>query len=155
MKIEARLFLWVTAFMLVVSGIYAYWTHINTQTAIPKTVEWAGLAGMVLSAGLLGISGSFFWFVSRRIDPRPEDRSDAEIAEGAGELGFFSPGSYWPIALAGAATVTGFAAAFWQVWLLIIGVAFLLLAVGGLLFEYYVGQNEANEATASHSSLKD
>ena len=47
-------------------------------------------------AGLTGLIGGFFWFVSRRIDARPEDRKDAEIADGAGELGFFSPGSYWP-----------------------------------------------------------
>ena len=37
-------------------------------------VEVAGLAALILSGGLLGISGSFFWFVSRRIDARPEDR---------------------------------------------------------------------------------
>ena len=60
----------------------------------------AGTAALLLSGGLLGIGGSFFWFVSRRIDARPEDRNDAEIAEGAGELGFFSPGSYWPVAIA-------------------------------------------------------
>ena len=47
--------------------------------------------------------GGFFWFVSRRIDLRPEDRPDGEIAEGAGEIGFFSPGSYWPFGLALAA----------------------------------------------------
>ena len=66
---------------------------------------------LVLSGGLLGLSGSFFWFVSRRIDARPEDRKDAEIADGAGELGFFSPGSYWPVALAVGAVMTavGFA----------------------------------------------
>ena len=56
------------------------------------TSRSAGVAALILSGGLLGISGSFFWFVSRRIDPRPEDRADAEIAEAAGELGFFSPG---------------------------------------------------------------
>ena len=53
--------------------------------------------------------GGFFWFVSRRIDPRPEDRQDAEIADGAGEIGFFSPGSYWPFGLALSAAVTGLA----------------------------------------------
>ena len=98
-----------------------------------------GVAALILSGGLLGIPGGFFWFVSRRIDPRPEDRSDAEIAEAAGDLGFFSPGSYWPVTLAGAATVSGLALAFSQVWLLLVGFAFLMFAVGGLLFEYYIG----------------
>ena len=77
--------------------------------------------------------------MSRRIDPRPEDRSDGEIAEAAGELGFFSPGSYWPIAIAGAATVAGTGLAFVQMWLVIVGVVLILSAVGGLLFEYYIG----------------
>jgi hypothetical protein len=94
---------------------------------------------MVLSGGLLGIAGSFFWFVSRRIDPRPEDRDDAEIAEAAGELGFFSPGSYWPLGIAAAATVAGVGLAFTQLWLVIVGVLLIMFTVSGLLFEYYIG----------------
>ncbi len=134
MKIEARLFLGVAVFCWVAAAIYGWWTH-HAQ----GHVEVAGLAALILSGGLLGISGSFFWFVSRRIDPRPEDRNDAEIAEAAGELGFFSPGSYWPLGIAGAATVAGLGLAFFQIWLLLVGVVLILFAVGGLLFEYYIG----------------
>ncbi len=36
------------------------------------------------------------------MDARPEDRKDGEIAEGAGELGFFPPYSWWPLWCAGA-----------------------------------------------------
>jgi hypothetical protein len=134
MKAEARIFLLVASFCWLASIMYGIWTA-KTQ----GHVEVAGLAALILSGGLLGISGSFFWFVSRRIDARPEDRGDAEIAEAAGDLGFFSPGSYWPIGLAGAATVVGTGLAFYQMWLVIIGVLILLFAIGGLLFEYYVG----------------
>ncbi|MEN3361569.1 MAG: hypothetical protein V7637_5551, partial [Mycobacteriales bacterium] len=81
--------------------------------------------------------GSYFAFVARRIDPRPEDRPEAEIAEGAGELGFFSPGSYWPIGIALSAAVGGLALAFWEVWLIAIAFALIMATVGGLLFEYY------------------
>lgn len=152
MRMESRIFLIVAGFLVMATALYAWWTW-SYQTG---GMEPVGVVGLLLSAGLCGIIGSYFSFVARRIDARPEDRPDAEIAEGAGDLGFFSPGSYWPIALAGAATVTGLAAAFWQVWLLIIGVAFVLLAVGGLLFEYYVGQNDANESSiASHTSLEE
>jgi hypothetical protein len=35
--------------------------------------------------------------------------------------------------------VIGIALSLAQVWLLIIGVLFLLFSIGGLLFEYYVG----------------
>ena len=136
MKVEARLFLGVAVFCWLVAVGYGIWTD-QTQ----GHVEVVGVAALILSGGLLGIPGSFFWFVSRRIDPRPEDRSDAEIAEAAGDLGFFSPGSYWPVTLAGAATVVGVGLAFVQVWLLIVGVLLLLFAIGGLLFEYYIGGN--------------
>ncbi|MDT4903044.1 MAG: hypothetical protein QOH52_1060, partial [Pseudonocardiales bacterium] len=60
-------------------------------------------------------------------------------AEAAGDLGFFSPGSYWPVGLAGAATVAGLGLAFSQLWLLIVGLVLLMFMIGGLLFEYYIG----------------
>lgn len=134
MKIEARIFLVVAVFCWVAATVYGFWSN-----AAYGHVEWAGLAALILSGGLLGISGSFFWFISRRIDPRPEDRADAEIAEAAGELGFFSPGSYWPLGLGGAATLTALGLAFVQVWLVLVGAAAILFNVGGLLFEYYSG----------------
>ena len=134
MKIEARIFLWIALFCFAAAAVYGWWTdHDSGQ------VEVAGTTALVLSGGLLGIGGSFFWFVSRRIDARPEDRNDAEIAEGAGELGFFSPGSYWPLGIAMSATVAGVGMAIFQVWLFILGILLILFSSGGLLFEYYVG----------------
>ena len=134
MKLEARIFLWIALFCFAIAAVYAWWTERDYSR-----VEVAGTAALVLSGGLLGIGGSFFWFVSRRIDARPEDRNDAEIAEGAGELGFFSPGSYWPIGIALAGTIAGLGMALFQIWLFATGVVLILSTVGGLLFEYYVG----------------
>ena len=107
MKVEARLFLGLAVFFWATAVLYGFWSSRDQGH-----VEVAGLAALILSGGLLGITGSFFWFVSRRIDPRPEDRGDAEIAEAAGELGFFSPGSYWPLGIALAAMLTGVGFAF-------------------------------------------
>jgi hypothetical protein len=135
MRMEARIFLVLTLFCWVAAAVYGFWSSHTTT----HRIEWAGFAALILSGGLLGITGSFFWFVSRRIDPRPEDRSDAEIAEGAGELGFFSPGSYWPIGIASGATMAGLGLALVQIWLVLIGVIMILFMVAGLLFEYYVG----------------
>ena len=130
MKVEA-LFFNSLAVLLAASGVvYGVWAE-----------EPIGTTALFLSAGLTGLIGLFFWFVSRRIDARPEDRKDAEIADGAGELGFFSPGSYWPLGLAGAAGLMGLALAFWYYWLIIIAIFALLVTIGGLLFEYYHGQN--------------
>ncbi|MCW2539737.1 MAG: ctaF [Frankiales bacterium] len=134
MKLEARIFLWIALFCFATTAVYAWWTDHDLHE-----IEWAGTAALALSGGLLGLGGTFFWFVSRRIDARPEDRNDAEIAEGAGELGFFSPGSYWPVGIALAALVTGFGFALVQYWLVAFGVILILATVGGLLFEYYVG----------------
>jgi hypothetical protein len=140
MKSEARIFLTVAVFCWVAAIGYGIWTSLPNSFS-HGNLEPVGVASLILSGGLLGIPGGFFWFVSRRIDPRPEDRADAEIAEMAGDVGFFSPGSYWPIGIAGAATMIGIALAFEQVWLIIVAVIGLMFAVGGLLFEYYIGGN--------------
>jgi cytochrome c oxidase subunit IV len=136
MRTEARIFQLVAVFLFVLAAVY------GISTAHSRTgLEPVGVAALILSGGLCGIIGTFFAFVSRRIDARPEDRPDADIAEGAGELGFFSPGSYWPLGVALAATLAGAGLAFVQLWLVIIGVVLILGSAAGLLFEYYVGQN--------------
>lgn len=140
MKSEARIFLGIAVFCWLAAIAYGVWTA-QPNSFSHGHVEFVGVVALTLSGGLLGIPGSFFAFVSRRIDPRPEDRSDAEIAEMAGDLGFFSPGSYWPVGLAASATVIGVALAFAQVWLIVVGVLLLMFMVGGLLFEYYIGGN--------------
>ena len=110
MKVEALIFAVISTFLFIAAIVYGFWSR-----------EPIGTTALALSGGLTILVGGFFWFISRRIDPRPEDRKDADIAEGAGELGFFSPGSYWPFAVALAAA--------------------LMITIGGLLFEFYVGQN--------------
>jgi putative Mn2+ efflux pump MntP len=129
-KVEALIFNIIAFFCVVAGVVYGLWAR-----------EPIGTTALILSGGLTGLIGGFFWFVSRRIDARPEDRKDADIADGAGELGFFSPGSYWPFGLALSAALMGLALAFFYSWLILIAGAALLITIGGLLFEYYVGQN--------------
>jgi hypothetical protein len=133
-KVESLIFNLIAFLAITAAVVYGLWAQ-----------EPIGTTALVLSGALCGLIGGFFWFVSRRIDPRPEDRADAEIAEGAGELGFFSPGSYWPVGLAAAATVVGIGLSFVQVWLVIVGALILLFMVGGLLFEYYIGGRQPLE----------
>ena len=85
------------------------------------------------------IVATFFRFVARRLDTRPEDYEAAEVSDGAGELGFFSPHSWWPILIALSASVTAVGLALWQPWLFVAGIGFILAAVAGLVFEYYIG----------------
>ncbi|MFF5990496.1 cytochrome c oxidase subunit 4 [Prauserella flavalba] len=135
MKVEARIFDIVTVFAFLVAIVYAVMTGYMTNDG----VEPIGTVALILTGALALLVGSYFRFVSRRIEPRPEDREEAEIADGAGELGFFSPGSYWPVALAACAALGGVALAFFQIWLLILAIIALLIAVGGLVFEYHTG----------------
>jgi hypothetical protein len=132
-KVEALIFNLIAVFCIAAAAVYGIWSH-----------EPIGTTALILSGGLTALIGGFFWFVSRRIDARPEDRKDAEIADGAGELGFFSPASYWPFGLALSAGLMGLALAFYYPWLIALAGAALLITIGGLLFEYYVGQNASS-----------
>lgn len=134
MKIEAKLFEILTVFFILVAIVY------GAFTALSRTgIEWAGLTAICLSAGLTLIVGTYFRFVARRLDTRPEDYEDAEIADGSGDLGFFSPGSYWPILMAGAAGLVGISLAFFEPWLIAFAAVAMIATVAGLVFEYYVG----------------
>jgi hypothetical protein len=127
MKVESRIFEIITAFFFIAAIIYTVLSH-----------EPVGIAALFLTGGLSLIIGTYFRFISRRLEERPEDNPEAEVSDGAGDVGFFSPGSYWPISVAACAALCGIALAFWHVWLLVIGGVLLLLAVGGLVFEYHV-----------------
>lgn len=126
MKVEARLFDVTTGFFFLSAIVYGLWAK-----------EPVGTVALILTGGLSLIIGSYFHFIARRLAQRPEDNPDAEISDGAGELGFFSPGSYWPVALAASAALGGFALAFWQIWLLVIALSLVLITIGGLVFEYH------------------
>lgn len=140
MRSEWRVFGVVSFFLAVAGVIYGFWT-----AGADGRVEWIGTTALALSFLLTAMCAGFFWFVSRRIDPRPEDRADGEIADGAGEIGFFSPGSYWPFGLALSMTVAGLGLAFWQLWLLGAGLVAVTFATCGLLFEYYTGTRRTAE----------
>ena len=127
MKVESRLFEIVTVAIFVMAIVYAVLAQ-----------EPVGVAALFLTGGLTLIVGTYFRFVSRRLEERPEDNPEAEVSDGAGDVGFFSPGSYWPIVVAGSAALVGISLAFFYVWAIIISGVILLMAVGGLVFEYHI-----------------
>jgi Cytochrome c oxidase subunit IV len=129
MKVEARIFEITTVFFFISALIYGLWSK----------GEPVGTAAITLTGGLTFIVGTYFRFVSRRVRVRPEDDASAEISDGAGELGFFSPGSYWPFGMALGATVLGYALALGQWWMVAIGAAVVIGTVTGLVFEYHTG----------------
>jgi hypothetical protein len=141
MKTEYKIFGIVTLFLFMACGLYAWWSWYDTT---PHQVEWVGVVALALSGLLCLMCGGYFWFVSRRIDLRPEDRDQAEIADGAGEIGFFSPGSYYPFGLGLAALTAGIGLVYLYWWLVAVGIVAVLMAAAGLLFEYYTGARKAH-----------
>jgi Cytochrome c oxidase subunit IV len=131
MKVESRIFEICTAFFFLCAIVYGVLSK-----------EAVGIVGLTLTGGLSLIIGTYFRFVSRRLETRPEDNPDAEVSDGAGELGFFSPGSYWPIGLAAGAALVGISVAYWMIWALVISGAILIFMVGGLLFEYHLPRSD-------------
>jgi hypothetical protein len=125
MKFGARLFLFLAAFYGVVTVIY--WQLAN---------EPVGITALALSAGLALIIGYYFWFINRRTNGvLPEDNLEGEIADAAGEIGFFSPHSWWPLPVAAAATAVGLSLIIgW--WMTLIAVGALIVSILGFVLEY-------------------
>ena len=135
MKIEGYVFAFIAVFLVPVTIIY--WVLSQDPT---------GTTCLALSIGLTFMVGYYLLFTARRMEARPEDRPDAEISEGSGEVGFFPPHSWWPIALAGAFSVTMIGLVIGP-FLALMGIMVLVVATLGLLFEYYVGINRSQGQT--------
>jgi hypothetical protein len=125
MRVEGYLFAAIAVFLGGTDVVYWFTSHDPT-----------GTTALALGTGLGALVGVYLLFAAGRMDPRPEDRDDADISEGAGELGFFSPYSWAPLWCALAAAVCFLGIVFgW--WLFFIGAAFAVPAVGSMVFEYY------------------
>jgi hypothetical protein len=98
--------------------------------------EPVGITAIALSGGLALIVGFYLWFTSRRLgNVLPEDNLQGEIADSAGELGFYSPHSWWPLPVALSACSVGLGLIIgW--WLVLIGIGSLLISVFGLVLQY-------------------
>jgi hypothetical protein len=130
MKVEAWIFIITTVFFVLVSP--AYWF---------VTGDWTGTSALVMTTLLTLMMSLYLGFHAARMDPRPEDRKDGEIADGAGELGFFPPYSWWPLWCALTLGTCVLAVAFGAWWLFIIGGALGMITLSGWIFEYYRGEH--------------
>jgi hypothetical protein len=127
MRVEGYLFLGAAIFFGGSDVVYWHYSHDPT-----------GATALGVAVGLAFLIGFYVLFSGRRLPPRPEDEHEGEIYQGTGELGFFSPHSWWPlfVGLAAATAAVG-AAIGW--WLFLIGMLMVLLATIGFVFEYYRG----------------
>jgi cytochrome c oxidase subunit IV len=130
MKAEAGIFAICTVFFLLVAPAYWFLSYDPT-----------GTSALTMTFLLTLLVTFFLWFHASRMEPRPEDRQDAEISDGAGELGFFPPYSWWPMWAGLTLGVIVFAVAMAAWWLVIIGVGLGVLALCGWIYEYYTGEH--------------
>lgn len=127
MKGERMIFASVAIFFVVVAPIYWF-----------VSGEIIGTVALLLTLAFCAMLAVYFTIQSRKIDPRPEDRKDAEIVEGAGELGFFPSSSIWPFWAGLTITVMSLGPVFgW--WLTLLGVGMGIWSVTGWAYQYYRG----------------
>ncbi|MFE9096803.1 cytochrome c oxidase subunit 4 [Streptomyces sp. NPDC007264] len=124
MKIEALLFGGVALFFGASAALYGVWSG-----------EPAGTAVLIIAFGMAALVSFFCAVQYRRRGRRPQDRTDAEVADGSGPLEFFPAHSSWPVI-----TALGFAVAalgvVYGLWLFLIGVGVLGRGVLGMAFQY-------------------
>ena len=125
MKANWQLFTGLAIFYAIMAVVYYY-----------VGGEAVGITGMILSACLAGMVGFYIWFTQKRIGSLiPSDNDYAEIADDAGELGFYSPHSWWPLPVALSATAMGLGLSIgW--WLTLIALGSLIISIIGMVTEY-------------------
>lgn len=123
MKIESLILLGVGAFFAVVGLIYWFVSYEPTGTML------------LVGTALLGVlPGGYYFFWYRRMGPRPEDRDDATMEEGAGVIDSFPSTSIWPF-IFGVGAFVGLLAFAFGTWLAVPGALVILIAIIGYTAE--------------------
>ncbi|MER5427877.1 cytochrome c oxidase subunit 4 [Streptomyces sp. NPDC002588] len=125
MRTESLLFGGVAAFFAGTAVFYGFWAHWDP----------AGTAALIVAFLMASVISFFCAMNHRRKGLRPQDRPDAEVAEGAGPLEFFPPDSRWPVVTAAGFAVTATGVVY-GLWLFLIGVGVLGAGVFGMVFQY-------------------
>ncbi|MGC5035543.1 MULTISPECIES: cytochrome c oxidase subunit 4 [unclassified Streptomyces] len=129
MKIQGKMFMWLSAFVLVMAVVYGWWSK-----------EPAGTTALFLAFGLCIMIGFYLGFTAKRVDVGAQDDKEADVADDAGEVGFFSPHSWQPLSLAIGGALAFLAVAIgW--WLMYFSLPIILIGIWGWVFEYYRGEN--------------
>jgi hypothetical protein len=125
MRIEYRLTIGIALFFGIVDLIYWFTSKDDTGTAC-----------LLFSVCAFGLIGSFLFLQWKRRKgiPRPEDRDDAEMSDGAGEIGFFPAASIWPAGV-GIGAVFLAIGLIYGVWYLFIGGVFVIGSLIGFMVE--------------------
>jgi hypothetical protein len=128
--------------MIVGGKLFAYGTVLYIGLAI---IYWfmsgdvVGTTALALTGGLAFLISFYVLFTSKRVGPLPEDNELALISDIDPDYGFFSPYSWWPFAIGFAVAVFVLGFVFAR-WMMVFGLFALMMAIYGLIFEYYRGE---------------
>lgn len=136
MRPGAKIMFAIAAFLGIVAAVYIFGTMWVQDDGWLYGMEWAGGIAIVLAFLLAMMLGGYLQFTGNRIDTLPEDWEEAEVEDKAGILGFFSPGSIWPFAMALSVGVLGFGIVFFYYWMIALGVIMLVWATTMLSLQY-------------------
>jgi len=130
MKTNIVVLLVMAAYFAVADIAYAIMTYGEYGA-----VEPIGTAAMGLLVILSVFIAYYLYSGMKRSATLPEDRNDSNIEDESGEMGFYSPWSWWPLAL-GIALATLFTGLAVGSWVVFIAIPFALVSVIGFVFEY-------------------
>ncbi|MGD0808371.1 MAG: cytochrome c oxidase subunit 4 [Acidimicrobiales bacterium] len=125
MKHEWMLALGASLFLALIAVLYFAWSGETSGTVM---LVFGCLAYALLGGFLLLV------FLRRGKAPRAEDRPDATMEDGAGEIAFFPHNSIWPVALGLSAISLAIGLAFGK-WFWAIGAILLLGTLIGFAVE--------------------
>ncbi|MFH8578197.1 cytochrome c oxidase subunit 4 [Streptomyces zaomyceticus] len=130
MKIQGKMFIWLSVFILAMAILYGVWSK-----------EPVGTTALFLAFGLSIMIGYYLAFTAKRVDAMAQDDKEADVADEAGDVGFFAPHSWQPLSLAVGGALAFLAIAMgW--WILYFSAPLILVGLFGWVFEFYRGENQ-------------
>ena len=131
MKTMSRMFWALFVFFLVMVPFYGIWN---------KWSEAAGPVALLLTALMMALAGWYIGVTDKKFANQPEDNPDAHVEDAAGEYGFFTPYSWWPLwlGLSCAGLFAGLAVGWWLFMIFAVMGAWALI---GWVFEHYRGEH--------------
>lgn len=131
MRTFGTIFGLIGVFLVPVAVVYGLMTHFN---------DWAGFPAILVTAIMCFFLCGFLLFTDKKHPDQPSDNLDGEIVDAAGAYGFYSPWSWWPLAIAFvcATAVVGLAIA---PWVFLIALPVVIAACVGWVYEYNRGDH--------------
>lgn len=131
MKILANIFGFIGVFLIPVGIVYGFMTDFT---------EWAGFPAILATAVMCLFLWYFIKFTEKKHPDMPYENEEGEIAEAAGDYGFYSPWSWQPLFIGVACTIVVVGLAIdW--WIVLLALPVAAAAVIGWVYEYNRGDH--------------